>query len=250
MEVIALGAIIGISALSSQYYFDQGPNAYDVKRKSDLHALAERHARDIRDAGDIYFMQGRPLQAGNAQVKFVSDWYLPMSNPTQEPTYELEEVIESRALNEALYESQAPKFLFESKDTLGISYGAGQKNNGYNFGAPYEGISFSGDPDNSLAHQAKVFIDNYSLPSTEYTNRYFMAAGEPTVTQRAELGDEADVPISNRNPYGPFGYYQAIMRNRLYNESDPNIGIRPRQIGAPPTKKRVRFRPQPTNLFY
>jgi hypothetical protein len=187
-------------------------------------------------------MQGRPFQAANAQVKFISDWYIPMSNPTQDATYRLEDVIESRAINQSLYESQAPEYMFDASDVLNISYGAGQKNNGYNFGAPYPGISFEGDPGYSLANQAKVFIDNWIVPPPDYTNRYFLGAGEPTENLRAELGDLADVPISNRNPYGPFGYYQSIMRNRLYERTDPDVGIRPTTLRAPFRRnKQVRF---------
>ena len=218
MELLVAGLLTGAVVLGSTYS-DNGPNAYDVQMQQELVGKTEQTVRDIIDAGDVYYMQGRPLSAANAALQYVSEWYLPMSNPMQIPTYDYTEVVKQRAVNNALLESQAPRYMFQSKDTLGIAYGAGEKNNGYNIGCPYPGVSFEGDPGFSLAQGAKVFIDRYEVPEiSEYTNRWRTYAGEPTETLRAELPNEADVLISSRNPYGPLGYYMQLLRNNLFEK--------------------------------
>lgn len=250
MEIIALGGLIGLSVLGSTYaLMGGGPNAFDVKTRQCLHGEIEETTRDISDAGDVYFMQGRPFQAANAQLKFVSEWYLPMSNPYQEPTYDLTKIIKQRAVNEALLESQAPEYIFQSKDTLGISYGAGQRNNGFNIGVPFEGVSFEGDPGFSLAKGAKVYIDRYEIPDiSEYTNRYRSYGGEPTESLRAELPSEADPLITARNPYGPLGHYMQILRDNLFLKTakNPDAGIQPNVLAGTRYKKpwNVRFMDQ------
>ena len=254
LEVGSLALLVGAAALANGDMGLAGPNAYDSKRKQDINSLAQKTARDIRDAGDIYKMQGRPLQGTSAQISYQSEWYIPWGNPIQTPTHDLNKIIESRAVNTAYVASQAPKYTFASNDVLGISYGAGSKNQGYNIGCPYPGISFRGDPGNSLAHGGKVFVDRYRpSPISPWTNKYDMMAGEPTETLREELGDEADVPIKARNPYGPFGYYQQIYRNQNYEKTKSNLkkGIKPHVLQNTKYKKhwQVRFVPQPTQVY-
>lgn len=254
LEIGAIAVLAGAAALANGDIALSGPNAYDSKKNLNINAAAAKTARDIRDAGDIYYMQGRPLQGTSAQIDYQSEWYIPLGNPIQTPTHNLNKVIESRAVNMAYLEAQAPRYTFASNDVLGISYGAGSKNNGYNIGVPYPGISFKGDPGNSLAYGGKVFIDRYRVPSIgAWTNKYDMAAGEPTETLREELGDEADVPIKARNPYGPFGYYQQIYRNQNYEKTKRNLkaGIKPHVLQNTKYKKpwQVKFVPQPTQVY-
>jgi len=254
MEIAALAVLAGAAALANGDMSLNGPNAYDSKKEKSVNAIAARVARDVRDAGDVYKMQGRPLQGTSAQIDYVSEWYIPWGNPIQTPTRDLNKVIESRATNTAYVESQAPKYNFKSTDVLGISYNAGSKNQGYNIGCPYPGISFRGDPDNSLAKGGKVFIDRYRpSPISPWTNKYRTAGGEPTETSREELPDEADVPIKARNPYGPWGYYQSIYRNQNYAQTKLNLkkGIQPHVLQNTKYKKpwQVRFAPQPAKVY-
>lgn len=254
MEIAALALLVGASALANGDVGTSGPNAYDSKEQSSLDAASQRVARDIRDAGDVYHVQGKPMTATSAQINYQSEWYIPSGNPTQIPTHNLNRIIESRAVNTAYLEAQAPKYTFASNDVLGISYGNGVQNSGYNIGATYPGISFKWDPGNSLARQGKVFIDRYEIPDIgPYTDSYKTAGGEPTETSRKDLGNEVNVPLGSRNPYGPFGYYQSIYRNQNYAETKLNVkkGIQPHVLQNTKYKKpwQVKFAPQPSKVY-
>jgi len=229
MELLIAGVLTGVAALGSNYS-SSGPNTTSVLSQSEIPQQARQTARDILDAGDVYRVQGRPFSAVNDSIRNMSNAYIPMSNPLTEPTYDISKVIEQRAVNTALFESQAPRHMFDTKNTLGIPYGNGEKASGYNIGIDFPGISFSGDPGFSLAGGAKVFIDRYDVPEiSPYTSFYRVNGGEPTETLRAELPDDADVMISDRNPYGPLGYYMQLLTNRLYEKTAANTekGIHP-----------------------
>lgn len=239
MELLALGSLAAVGVMTTM---NKAPNTFDPTSSDAASVLAKKSARDVLDAGDVYHVQGRSLNAVEAGMNSFDTRYMPWSAPRQEPTKNWKDVVVSRAENTALVERDAPSYMFRQLDTLGISYGAPTKNSGYNILIPLEGVSMEGDPGYSLARLPKVFIDRFSYPELpEYTNWMFKGPGEPTETLRAELGNDADVMVRQRNPYGPFGYYQSILRNRADDETREKGNMKPDVLRAPPYAKQVRW---------
>jgi hypothetical protein len=228
MEILALGALAGIAVVTTE-------NTKKMPEPMDpVEYDSAQIARDIADAGDVYYIQGRSNNMAESQLKNLDINWLPRSAPRQEPTKNLLDVVASKASNTALIELCAPKFFFHEKDILGIQYGAPTKNNGYNIGAQVDGVSFSGDPNFQLAQGTKVFVDRFRWPSIpDYTNFVFKGDGEPTEHLRAELGDEADVMINRRNPYGPHGYYTDLMRSQVESNTRRRGNLKPTPLAQP-----------------
>lgn len=233
MELIGLAILAGTAvAVNSS---DTDPNTYNCTESKPPSEFYERYARDFADAGIPYSLM-RSANQGQAQI---GTSYAPLSYPSQKPTYECREIFDDAAETHAVYESRAPQYFFNQFKQLGISYGAPTNNNGYNIGVQVEGISFPGDPDFSLAKLGKVFVERYR-PSdvSDYAyGRHFMGAGESSMNLRPDLPNEADVAITERNPYGNIGHYQLIMNNRLYDFAAEKGHLKPDVLHAPNFKK-------------
>lgn len=228
MELIGLAVLAGAS-MATDLLMEQ-PNSENITANLPAKAYVGRYVRDFQDGGIPYCMTHSFNQA-EAQIG-VS--FTPLSYPDQTPTSSFFDTATNAAERWATYESQAPKYHFENLGTLGISYGAPDKNNGYNIGVPLEGVSFQGDPGYSLANLGKVFVDRYRYPELpDYTGWHNMRAGEPTANLRAELPNDADVAISARNPYGPHGHYQKIFQNQLYDAAEKRGNLKPSVLGPP-----------------
>lgn len=231
-ELIALMGLGGIAMAMNE---NVQPNAFSVKKSADPLETVRPHLRDYLDGGDVYFVLGRPINQATAQL---NDVLAPMSFPEQTPTYKYPDIAKNRASNIALHQANAPQYFFKQQEPLGISYGAPDKNNGYNIEVPLPHVSFQGDPGYSLANLNKKYVDRYELPRLpDYSGVHWSGHGEPTMNLRAELPNEADVPLNARNPYGPHGYYQQIHKNRLYDKVKEVGHIKPDVLKAPAWKR-------------
>lgn len=228
MELIGLATLAG-AALATEFSSEQ-PNYENITANLPPKAYVGRYIRDFQDAGIPYCMS-RSFNQAEAQI---GNSYAPFSYPDQRQTSSFYDTSVDAAQRYAIFESESPKYYFDNKGTLGISYGAPDKNNGYNIGVPLEGVSFQGDPNYSLANGGKVFVDRYRYPDLpDYTGWHNMRAGEPTANSRAELPNDADVMISARNPYGPHGHYQRIFQNQLYDAAQQRGNLKPSVMGPP-----------------
>lgn len=242
MELAVLALLAGISALSTR---GDDPNAFDIKDSENAAKTVKAIAREIADGGDVYHVGGRSVNAAEAGLNALDTRFTPYGAVRQEPTHNIQDVIASRAENEAMVREHGARFLFGVLDTLGIHYGAPNKNAGYNIMLQKPNVSFTGDPNFSLAQLNKAFVDRYEdMPYPDYTTWYMKGDGEPTENFRAELGNEADTFLNHSNPYGPFGYYQSILRNKAMAETEERGHLKPDVLRAPPHKKHVSWNPR------
>lgn len=237
MEFLVIGTLFGLGAATTMR---KAPNTYTPTESESVNQVARNRARDLVDGGDVYHVQGRSLNAVEAGLNSFSTRYAPYSAPRQDATHSWAEVAANRAENTALVERDAPRYMFDQRNTLGIAYGAPHNNATYNLSCEVAGVSFPGDPGYSIARLPKVFNERYSYSDIpEYTTWHFKGDGEPTVLNRAELPNEADVMIHQRNPYGPFGYYQSILRNRAADETRQTGNVKPGVLRQQPPIRRV-----------
>lgn len=230
LTLLAIGA--GLAATTT---LSDAPNAFDVKKQPDPTKRDKWHLLEFLRHGDVYHVHGRSYNQAVAQLTNVTE---PLTAPRQKSTSSVRDVFENRAANMALLESQAPAFHFGQMDEMNIHYGNNLNNNGYNLWIPYSTRSIPGDDKNTFAKMPRVFIERYheEEPTWNFTHRENMGSGEPSEHFRPELGDEADVPVRQRNPYGPFGHYQDILRRELSGKTKREGHLKPEVLAPPPYK--------------
>lgn len=191
----------------------------------DVHRM---HHRDLAEAGISWGTQ----RADTHHLINLNEVYKPRSAPRQGPTRNLDEIWQDQADITAYLEEFGPQFHFMRDGSVPLNVPQ-QSNPNVEIISP--DVSFRNDPDYSLTHYPRAYVDNHHGRPTNSTfsdRDDVLESGQPTEWEVTRVPQTGRLNFQN-NPFGPGGAVQnlnASRQSRLTRELGTNRAV----VSAPP----------------